>query len=184
MAIYFTSDNHFGHRRILEYTKRPYKTIPEMDEALIENWNKVVKKNEYIYVLGDFSFSNRERTKEIISRLNGIKILIIGNHDKDAKKSLELGFDQVFENHSIRIGDEQILLSHFPYHPMTDLNQDQRYLHKRIVNDGKTFLLHGHVHETYHIKDNMINVGVDVNNYTPVSHHKILSMIEKIRNPK
>lgn len=182
--IYFTSDLHFGHKNILKFCARPYLSISEMDNALIQNWNACIKKNEHVYVLGDFSFSNKERTTEIIKQLNGYKIIILGNHDSHAKKMLDMGFDRVFENHKIRINDTELLLSHFPYHPQSNNEQDQRYLHKRILDDGKSWLLHGHVHEAWDQKARMINVGVDVRNYKPVSHETILSIIKKDQGTK
>jgi calcineurin-like phosphoesterase family protein len=170
----------------------------EMHEYLIEQWNKRVKPTEKVYVLGDFSFGNVTMTKRILDRLLGHKILIKGNHDMTAHKMLAAGFDEVHENITERIGDKTILLSHFPYHPMeayakvpgdTSMGEsitmnlptektDKRYLHKRIVDDGKLWLLHGHVHNAYKQNGRMINCGVDVWDYKPVGHEKILQMIE------
>ena len=163
-----------------------------MKEALINNWNTCVKKNEHIYVLGDFSFGDKEYTRQVLSRLNGYKILCKGNHDRDTESMLELGFDKVVENERIRIGHTDVLISHFPYHPVTQHNTwqgrvvlhkmddgvDGRYLHKRILDDGNTWLLHGHVHTAWKIKERMINVGVDVWDWKPVSHERLLEIIK------
>lgn len=191
--MYFTSDPHFGHRNVIDYCKRPYANTKEMDQALIENWNATVKKDkEYVYVLGDFAFAGKEYTKEILSKLKGYKILVKGNHDKDAKTMLELGFDRVVENDRIKVGNHNVLVSHFPYHPVRqhvtfngkvvyqglDAGVDNRYLHKRILDDGKTWLLHGHVHTAWKVKDRMINVGVDQWDMKPVNHERLLAIIE------
>lgn len=162
-----------------------------MDKALIENWNATVKKNEHIYVLGDFAMCSNEYRKAILSQLKGYKILVKGNHDKDTKVMLEVGFDKVIENDRIKIGNHHVLVSHFPYHPVTqhvtlgnkiiqkiEKDVDTRYLHKRILNDGKTWLLHGHVHTAWKVKGNMINVGVDQWNMKPVGHERLLDIIE------
>lgn len=189
--IWFTSDPHFAHRNVIQYCNRPWENTKLMDESLIENWNKCVRKKDHIYVLGDFAFAGKEYTKSILSRLNGFKILVKGNHDKDAKTMLELGFDKVVENERVRIGNVDVLLSHFPYHPVKqhitfgnkiiyhgiDDNVDNRYLHKRILDDGKTWLLHGHVHQAWKVRERMINVGVDVWNYKPVGHERLLEII-------
>lgn len=187
---WFTSDLHFFHNNVIRFCNRPYASVEEMNAKLIKNWNACVKKNEHVYVLGDFSFRGTTQTSEILKQLNGHKILIRGNHDAPAHKMIAMGFAEVYENHQIRIGDTQLLLSHFPYHPVeyyyktattietrVEENQDKRYLHKRILDDGKSWLLCGHVHQSWHMKDRMINVGVDVNDYKPVSHEKILSII-------
>jgi calcineurin-like phosphoesterase family protein len=192
-VIWFTSDEHFWHRNIIRLSNRPFSGLMEMHEHLIQEWNKRVKPTEKVYVLGDFSFGNVTMTKRILDRLLGHKILIAGNHDMAAHKSLAAGFQEVHENIWERIGNERVLLSHFPYHPMTRYQKntdgsvicddasmvgDRRYLHKRIVDDGDHWLLHGHVHNAYKQRGRQINVGVDVWDFKPVSHEKILAMIE------
>src|SRR5690606_6132282 len=116
--MWFTSDTHFYHRKVIEYCDRPFSTVETMNEALIENWNKVVKKNDVIFVLGDFAFAGVNQTKKILDRLNGQKILVRGNHDPHAKLMLDAGFSKVVENEMINLGGENVLLSHFPYHPI------------------------------------------------------------------
>lgn len=117
--IWLTSDWHFSHRGIVKFEKngkpvRPWDTIEEMDEALIERHNKVVKPNDRVYHLGD-AVINRSALKQI-GRLNGEKILIKGNHDvfrlneyapyfKDIRGVAELG------------GKESFVLTHVPVHP-------------------------------------------------------------------
>lgn len=194
--VWFTSDNHFFHKNIIRLSKRPFSGMFEMHEHLIAEWNKRVKHNEIVYVLGDFSFSSVNMTKSIVSRLNGKKILITGNHDMAAHKMLAAGFDEVHENIYIHLGSEKqkFFLSHFPYHPMVGYQKfnkdkvrinypfekvDQRYMHKRIVDDGTSWLLHGHVHGAWRQNGRQINVGVDVWDYVPVSHEKILKMVQE-----
>ncbi len=85
MAVFFTSDTHFGDPRVLRIDKRPFKTIPEHDEALIANWNAVVSPDDEIWHLGDFALHVRpERIDELLGLLNGRKHLIIGNNDGPA----------------------------------------------------------------------------------------------------
>jgi len=79
LNIFFTSDTHFGHKNILKYCNRPFVNVEEMDEVMIERWNGRIGKNDSVYHLGDFSFSSNPKT--YFERLNGKKILIIGNHD-------------------------------------------------------------------------------------------------------
>ena len=84
MTTFLTSDLHFGHRNILHIGKgRPSKTIEEHDQALIDNWNSVVTSGDLVYVLGDFSIeTNVDEIRKPLSKLNGQKILILGNHDR------------------------------------------------------------------------------------------------------
>jgi len=166
-----------------------------MHEHMIEEWNKRVRKStDKIYVLGDFSFANGTMTRPILDRLNGHKILVLGNHDRHAKHMLDMGFQEVHENIFIEIGNKQkVFLSHFPFHPMVTYQKtnedkvrttypyekvDTRYMHKRIVDDGNMWLLHGHVHGAWKQNGRQINLGVDVWDFKPVPHEKILQMIE------
>lgn len=192
--IWFTADMHFHHNNIIKLSNRPFSNLSEMHEHFIAEWNKRVKPTELVYVLGDFSFANVDATKLILDRLLGHKILVKGNHDAPAHKCLAAGFQEVHENIYIQLDGKKIFLSHFPYHPMTYYEKnpdgsvtihywaaghDQRYLHKRIVDDGQSWLLHGHVHKSWKQNGRQINVGVDVWDYKLVSHEKILSIIEK-----
>ena len=79
MNIWFTSDHHFGHKNIIKYSNRPFNSIEEMDETLVNNWNQLVKKTDFVYHLGDFSFGDFE---EYEKKLNGNIIFIKGSHDK------------------------------------------------------------------------------------------------------
>lgn len=190
--MWFTSDLHFFHKAIIGMCNRPYSSVQEMNEALIDNWNRRVRPKDRIYILGDFAFAGVQAQKEIVARLNGYKIFVKGNHDKGLKKLLEIGFDDVMENDFIHIGKHKVLVSHFPYHPMDSYEKkngvvltenigyehDRRYLHKRIVDDGKTFLLHGHCHLAWRQYQRQLNVGVDVWDYKPVHMDKLVQMID------
>lgn len=85
--ILFCSDLHINHSAIIEYSKRPFKDVDEMNEALISNWNKEVSKDDIVFFLGDFAMGNRKLIPTILSRLNGTMILLQGNHDH--KNSLQ-----------------------------------------------------------------------------------------------
>lgn len=78
---YYTSDIHFGHNKIINFEKRPFKSVEEMDNTIINNWNNKIKPTDEVYILGDFTFYKGEKTNEILRQLNGSKYLIIGNHD-------------------------------------------------------------------------------------------------------
>ena len=192
---HFTSDNHFWHKNVIRLCNRPFAHLHDMHEHMIEEWNKRVRKStDKIYVLGDFSFANGTMTRPILDRLNGHKILVLGNHDRHAKHMLDMGFQEVHENIFIEIGNKQkVFLSHFPFHPMVTYQKtnedkvrttypyekvDTRYMHKRIVDDGNMWLLHGHVHGAWKQNGRQINLGVDVWDFKPVPHEKILQMIE------
>ena len=96
MKRYVISDTHFNHSRILEYCLRPFDNVEQMNEVIINNWNKVINEDDIVYVLGDFCFGNKTMLKEIVSNLKGRKILICGNHDNLTKNAYyEAGFETI-----------------------------------------------------------------------------------------
>lgn len=111
---FFIADTHFGHKNIIEYENRPFQSVKEMDNALVTNWNKVVSKKDTVFILGDFSFSTQERTKELVHKLKGTKIIILGNHDKAYTYSWwkTAGFYMVCKYPTII--DKWFMLSHEP----------------------------------------------------------------------
>lgn len=132
--IFVTADLHFGHNAILKYENRPFADTDIMDKKLIENWNSVVGKNDKTFVLGDVSFHNKETTEHIIKQLNGRKILIMGNHDKNRSINwwMDCGFDEVYR-HPI-IYENFTVMSHEP---------------PEYYNDATPFIyLYGHVHSS------------------------------------
>lgn len=180
---YFTSDTHFYHKNIIKYCSRPWKTTHEMNEGLITLWNQIVKPEDTVYILGDFSFHNsNERIKQLTNRLNGNKILIKGNHDNKIKETnyKELGFVNLLNSEKIYLEDgTQINISHYPYKNEGDHTKIERFYDKRLSDDGN-WLLCGHVHTSWKRKKRMINVGVDMWGFQPIS----LDLIKGIINYK
>lgn len=154
MAVYIWSDLHLGHQNIIDYEKRPFSSVEEMDIALIQAWKKTVKSNDIIINLGDFSWKlNKEHITKLVKNLPGYKILIIGNHDR--KKSLnwwyDVGFDEVYKYPIIY--DDFFILSH-----------ESVYVGKEMpyVN------IHGHTHGESTDNIQKINVSVEVIGYKPI----------------
>lgn len=202
-TIWFTSDLHFGHRRVIEYCNRPYADIDAMTKGLIEIWNNTVKDGDTIYVLGDFSL-NPKWSGTILPLLKGDKILIPGNHDacfkfppkedttsaiegskrrhlKMRERYLSDGWKAIYQTHTFTLKNgRNVLLSHLPYAPKDGENFDQRYLNLRPENKGM-FLLHGHLHCKYRKHFNMIDVGID-GDLKLWSEDEIISMIDDTRD--
>lgn len=156
---WFISDTHFSHKNILSYEQRPFKDTDEMDEVLIHNWNSVVKPHDLIFHLGDVFFCGSERQQEICTQLNGRKILIRGNHDKQYSdtKFRKLGFEP-FKYYVY--GD--FLLSHRPQHLSA--------MKSLIANTHIKGNVHGHVHSKIEHLDQTIYkcVSVELTDYNPV----------------
>lgn len=157
--VWLISDPHFGHDNIRMFENRPFASVKEMDESLIKEWNSVVKKDDKIFVLGDFSFHNKEKTKAIISRLNGRKFLVMGNHDKERSKSwwLDAGFDEVSEFPIIYKGF--YIFSHEPLY----VNNNMPYVN-----------IHGHIHGQQYKSDQYYNVSVEQIGYKPISFNEVV----------
>lgn len=178
---FFTSDTHFGHANIIRFCNRPFKNVEEMDEALIENWNKVVSKNDTVFHLGDFAFGGSSVWNSIIPRLNGHINLIIGNHDrKNLRQGYMSYFDMVVPQLQIEIEDTSIYLNHYPF----------------LCYGGSyrgVWQLFGHVHSgpgadgldisrLRVLLPTQYDVGVDNNNFTPISYREVKNKIEAQKN--
>lgn len=161
MKYYIISDTHFGHKNIIKYCNRPFKNTKEMDYLLVKNWNNRVSDKDIVFHLGDFSYIGSKIFNKYWNQLNGKKILIRGNHD--SKHS-------IIEEILIYYKKKTILLIHYPVSiPLKETNI--------------SLVLCGHVHNNwkYKIEENyvpIINMSVEVWNYTPISLDKIIKEYE------
>lgn len=167
--IYFISDTHFYHEKIIEYVKRPFKDIEEMNEVLINNWNKKVKPKDEVYILGDFSFGNKEQTLDLLDKLNGRKYLIKGNHDRIIKdEEVASRFEWIKDYYILKYKKHKFILFHYPL--MVWDCQQYGAIH-----------LYGHIHFSVVplSKAKMFNMCVERNNYEPVSIEEIIENRDK-----
>ena len=181
MAIYFTSDLHLGDKNIIANCGRKFSSVEEMNETLIQNWNHKVKDEDEVYILGDLSYRSGVHVGSYLSRLNGKKHLIVGNHDYNWLKKMDDPneyFVSVSHMELINIDNKLITLAHYP---MLEWNRS-RYA---ISQEGSTsWLIHGHIHNdtegmAYHfIKEHLpcaLNAGVDINHFEPVTFEELLA---------
>lgn len=161
--VFVTSDTHFYHGNIIRYCNRPFSSVEEMNEKLIENWNSVVGPNDKVIHLGDFCFGNKTKVKEVFSKLNGKIDLVMGNHDRHKIKDYyEIGFHRVYDK-SILIHNF-VILSHAPL---------------QWIKDGDVYLnVYGHVHnmEIYNTwTKNTCCACVERHDYKPIPMDRILN---------
>lgn len=116
--IWFTADLHLGHRAILRLANRPFSSIDQHDETIIENINKLVKSGDDLYILGDISFNQSYNAyRDIFKKIKGNKYIIVGNHDnknnliKCQKEGLVVS---VRESQILNIGSDTVHLTHYP----------------------------------------------------------------------
>lgn len=173
--IYFTSDTHFGSQRTLELSKRPFKSVEEMDNALIQNWNSIVAENDTVYHLGDFG--NYDMVKE----LNGNIIFILGNYEQKDKLDFFNDDDEEFETFLLSKGFKEVWL-YAGYYNDRDKLRGVRLTHKPEDCERNRFNLFGHIHKLCMIKSYGLNVGIDCHNFKPISADEVIWYKDAIDN--
>lgn len=182
MEIWFSSDTHFGHDKEFLYGPRGFTNIKDMNEAIIENWNSVVKPEDITYLLGDEMLGDNNIGLDCIKQLNGLIFLIYGNHTTDARKELlftdERTKYKMLGGHYayvIKHGKQSIYLSHYPC--LTANFDSGKHFSQNVIN------LHGHVHsKTPWINPRnpfMYDVGMDSHNCTPVHIDEVMTDIRQ-----
>ena len=168
--VWFTSDTHFNHANIIKYCNRPFASVEEMNEKLIENWNSVVGKDDLTWCLGDFCLGpdQKKHIPELVSKLNGRINLILGNHDHNSVKFYyDAGFNRVYDRKVII--NDFVILTHAP---LMFLNDNTRF-----------FQVFGHVHDS-ELYPTFAKTGccvcVERHDYKPISWKKIQNEYEKL----
>ena len=159
MAIFFTSDHHFGHTNVIQYSQRPFKDLAHMHETLIERWNSVVHSQDEVYHLGDLFLCSQEEALRIRARLNGRIYLVLGNHDKTAA-SLPHLFEWAKEMYYLRHEKHRVVLCHYAMRVWRNSSHGSWHLH-------------GHSHGALSPIGYSMDVGVDCWDYTPISWDEI-----------
>jgi calcineurin-like phosphoesterase family protein len=180
MNTFLISDTHFSHRGITQFLRkdgvtkeRPWDNVEDMDEALVKNWNSVVRPKDKVYHLGDVVI-NRSALP-ILERLNGEKVLIKGNHDVFRAEEYLKYFKDIRGSHKLN----DYILSHIPLHPMS--------VHERWKGN-----IHGHLHSQRvklthwngstvweEIDSRYFCVSVEQINYTPLSLEDVMKKIKE-----
>lgn len=180
MTTFFTADQHFNHSAIIEYVERPFKSVEEMNDGLIERWNSVVRRGDTVYALGDFALCGPTKAIGFLRALNGFIRLVPGGHDKGwltSRVRVECEGLLVVEAPLIskRFGAVHVTLCHYPL-----LSWEKSHygaLH-----------FHGHTHGTIGVSSNSadrlfppgqgpgyrIDVGVDCWDFKPVALDQLL----------
>ena len=156
--LFFTSDTHYGHENIMKLycpnTRGHYANTDEMDADMIAKWNQKATSDSIVFHLGDFSmYDKHQRNHDILNQLVGLKIMILGNHDKMISRSREQykkHFAFIGDYLEIKVGDDQqrVVMHHFPY-------GSWHGMHRGSWN------LHGHSHGTYPPFGKQLDVGCD-----------------------
>lgn len=198
--IFFTADWHIGHQNSLKFDNAPFKTIEEKHRFLVKNYNAIVPENGICYFLGDMGICKSDLIKNILSKLNGTKVLILGNHDKGVNAMYDMGFDVVLYSATLYIAAERVTISHCPLRGLyredtsnmrgcdgtENWHKEHKHTKFSIENEGQ-FHLHGHIHsradraQSKKIEGKQFDVGAPGNKYRVYSMGQIESWINKYK---
>jgi len=189
VSTFFTSDTHFLHGNIIKYCNRPFDSIAEHDQTLIDNWNSVVNSKDTVYHLGDFGATQRastetiDRLQKICGKLKGNIILIKGNHDTNINKVKR--FNIVKDYHVVSVHNHRFVLFHYPMRSW------------QFANHGSIHLF-GHCHSNMMPHYKSFDIGVDFvaryilgtpdspkkENYRPLSAYEVLDYAKTLSQPQ
>jgi len=172
--LYFISDTHFGHKNVIKFNNRPFDDIQQHDNMLVDYWNSVVPKDGIVFHQGDFALKLRSnKLKWILESLNGKIYLCLGNHERDIikRKWSKDYFIDIQNRYEIEIYNglkiENIIIAdHFP-------------LYSWWRKEMGSIHTYGHMHSHLSGIVNSYNVGVDFNNYKPISYYNLIKKIKK-----
>lgn len=199
MRTFYTSDHHFHHEGIIRHQRPEFPTVEAMNEHLIDQWNSVVRPNDKVIHLGDFSLKPAH-IPAILQRLNGDVTLFAGNHEPfwtarhnkvKARNALtryeSMGFASLEPaGHTLHtINGHTVILSHLPYYG--DSQRDERYSQHRPQDTGLPIVC-GHVHRAWEklygegkTHRGQVHVGVDAWNYLPVEQDQLVELLKEAR---
>lgn len=172
---YLISDTHFSHANILNFKDQNgryfrgdfFNDVNEMNEKMIENWNKVVRPQDKVYHLGDVGF-NRNQLDKILPRLNGKKRLLLGNHDTFKMSFYAKHFPKIYAYKHFKHNGVNVAVAHIPI----------------VLNRRFPYMIHGHLHEKNMLENDGVlpdlryfNVSVEQINYTPIALETVLDKL-------
>ena len=178
--IYFTADTHFCHGNIIGHCYRPFSNVHEMNTVMIRNWNSLVTDRDDIYILGDFMYKGRgKEANDILSRLKGRKYLVKGNHEKYLGDPLfnQKAFEWIIDYFVLEYEKGlELILFHFPIFSWHKSHRGSIHLYGHVHNEADK---NSDFAEKLRILGpRAVNVGVDVNDFYPVSIKQIFERIK------
>jgi calcineurin-like phosphoesterase family protein len=164
MAHIFTADLHLGHANIISYCSRPFASVDEMNQTLIDNWNAVVGPSDTVWVIGDFAFmrADPKTLRRLFSQLKGSKHLICGNHD--GRSVRELPWSSGRDYAEIVVDKTRVVLSHYSMRTWNGMR------HGAVQ-------LYGHSHGQLPGTRQCLDVGVDCWDFRPVTWPQIVERL-------
>lgn len=172
--IWFTSDHHFGHKNIIEFSKRPFASVEEMNVEMVKRWNEKIAPDDIVYHLGDFALMSPGKVRQLREQLNGKIHLITGNHESSALACADC-FEWIKDYFELTVEDE-------------DAHKGQRFIvlfhyAMRVWNASHygTWHLYGHSHGDLPDDEKALSfdVGVDCHDFYPLSYQDVKNIMTK-----
>lgn len=191
--LFFTSDTHFNHTNIIKYCDRPFNDANHMNDMLIAKWNKVVAPGDTVVICGDFAYGDKKDWEALLNRLSGMKIFVQGNHDRDTAIP-EYKFHRIYDGFGTLMvkdpdGDQHITVCHYPMLSwyLSHKNSWNIFGHWHSGTVRKAEGLEGSADTEDYVREErkafdklrptQYDVGVDGNDYTPVSYDQVKKII-------
>lgn len=174
---FYISDVHFGHKNVIEFDQRPFQDVEEMDRIMIDKWNQKVKKDDHVYIIGDFIYKSEKAAVWYLEQLNGYLHLILGNHDRNwlIQPGVRDYFEEIEKMQYIKDERNLIQMCHYP---IIEWNQYHR----------GSYLIYGHIHgkrdDTYEFmktRERALNAAACINDYVPVTFHELVKNNQKFQ---
>lgn len=181
---FYISDWHFGHKNVLAFDNRPFKSIEEMNNELIRRWNDVVSDGDIVYILGDMFWCTPSKAAPIMDQLNGQKFLIKGNHDKWHDAKFDKKFVKIDEYMEVEDEGRKVVLCHYPIPCFKNHFYGWIHLYGHVHNSFEWNMMEHQrflMEELYDRQCNMINVGSMMPwiDYTPRTLDEIIEGYDK-----
>nr|MDO8083867.1 metallophosphoesterase [Candidatus Sigynarchaeum springense] len=164
--IWFTADYHLGHANIIRYCSRPFAAADEMDKQIVDNVTSAVKNSDTLYFLGDLTFK-KERALHFLERLGDVKLVFIpGNHDSaEVLKVMADAGALARPIEDIVVSGQHITLCHYAMRAWN-------------ASHFNSWQLYGHSHARLPPAGKQHDVGVDNNNFKPVSMDELVAIMK------
>jgi calcineurin-like phosphoesterase family protein len=164
--IWVLSDHHFSHKNIIKFENRPFDSVEQMNEFMIQAHNDIVASDDIVYFLGDVSFNQKIAVNQV-NALNGKKVLITGNHDDLRNTAFVDAFDEVHTYLRHKLFGHEVVMFHYPIAEWDKMHYGSIHLH-------------GHVHgKEMGIKGRIYDVWAGGNNYTPYNMEELLMQVSQ-----
>ena len=178
---FYISDLHYGHANCIAFDNRPFKTVEEMNDAIIDRWNKSVSNGDIVYVLGDMFWCNADIAIPTLDKLNGNKFLIKGNHDRCNDNRFKNKFVKITEYLEVEDEGRKVVLCHYPIPCFKNHFYGWYHLYGHVHNSFEANMMEHNKYlmkELYDCECNMFNVGamVPYMDYTPRTLNQIICL--------